>query len=206
LPIVTLKGYFGEIFAAIIAEHFEPFGEGGWKVPAFLFRFHDTAFHELERAKQTGKPIRTIFGRVGDDCLAFRMDDDNAIIRSLVCEAKCTHDHDASFIQKAHEKLSEQVSIPVSLLQVIEVLDGCDEPESVRWRDALRRLYYRLQHPEYRRYDLASYVCGQFPVRNSTWMSVKQPHAAYSGDRRLEAVEVHLNNVDGLVRYIYEAW
>ena len=39
-PMNTLRGYFGEVFAAIVAEHFEPMGEGAWKVPALLFRFH----------------------------------------------------------------------------------------------------------------------------------------------------------------------
>src|SRR5258708_27178695 len=44
----TLKGYFGEVFAGLIAEHCAPFGEKTWKVPAFLFRFHDVAFQHLE--------------------------------------------------------------------------------------------------------------------------------------------------------------
>src|SRR5690348_6281052 len=36
LHMQTLKGYFGEIFAGLIAEYFSPFGVDGWKVPVFL--------------------------------------------------------------------------------------------------------------------------------------------------------------------------
>src|SRR5947209_8763461 len=50
----TLKGYFGETFAGLIAEHFSPFDENDWKVPAFLFRYHEVEFQHLEVLRQTG--------------------------------------------------------------------------------------------------------------------------------------------------------
>jgi hypothetical protein len=111
LPLSTLKGYFGEIVAGLIAEYFNPIGEAGWKVPAFLFRFHQAAFHQLERARQTGDDVRGSIGRLGDDCLAFRRDNDGHIVRALFCEGKCTHDHDAGQISDGHEKLSSQPEV-----------------------------------------------------------------------------------------------
>src|SRR5258706_14386554 len=52
----TLKGYFGEIFAGLIAEHFSPFEQEGWKVPAFLFRYHEVEFQHLEILRHTNLP------------------------------------------------------------------------------------------------------------------------------------------------------
>src|SRR5690349_11453734 len=43
---IAMQGCFGEVFAGLIAEHFDLFGEEGWEVPAFLFRFHNTIFEE----------------------------------------------------------------------------------------------------------------------------------------------------------------
>ena len=101
-------------------------------------------------------------------------------------------------------ELSEQVAIPVSLRQVIEVLNECNEPELVKWRNALLYLYLGNRTDEYRRFDLVSYVCGKRPVRNPTWIPVNQPLKDYRGNRRFEAVEAHLHDVDGLVRYVFD--
>jgi hypothetical protein len=52
LHALTLQGYFGEIFAGIVAENFSPFGENNWEVPAFLFRFHHVAFQWKRTVKR----------------------------------------------------------------------------------------------------------------------------------------------------------
>jgi len=104
LHIETLKSYFGEIFPAIIAENLSPFGETGWKVPAFMFRLHLPAIQQLEDIRQTGIPAGKVPGRTGDDCLAFRRDNNGRIIRALCCEAKCTKDHQRHLIKDAHTK------------------------------------------------------------------------------------------------------
>ncbi|WP_206208665.1 hypothetical protein, partial [Vogesella mureinivorans] len=68
LHIQTLKGYFGETFAGIIALNFSPFGETDWEVPAFLFRFHLTEFQQLEFLQQVEDEEANLRpGRTGDD-------------------------------------------------------------------------------------------------------------------------------------------
>ncbi len=94
LDEITLQGYLGEIFSGIVAEHCEHRGSKNWEVPAYLFHTHDVAFQELEKMKQ-GQPSKKIFGRTGDDCLAFERDSSGKIIRVMACEAKLTQSHSA---------------------------------------------------------------------------------------------------------------
>ncbi|MFL5628251.1 MAG: hypothetical protein ACJ788_21945, partial [Ktedonobacteraceae bacterium] len=63
LHIITLKGYFGEIFAAIIAQNFSPFELDNWEVPAFLFRFHVVELQHLEAIHQVGGEVKRRPGR-----------------------------------------------------------------------------------------------------------------------------------------------
>lgn len=200
LHMQTLKGYFGEIFAGLIAEYLSPFGVSNWKVPAYLFRFHLVAMQHFERIRRTGEPAHPIPGRTGDDCLAFQMNDQGEIISALYCEAKCTQDHDTGMIAEAHEKVSQAVIVDIP--QLIEVLQDKDDPDSVRWVDALRQLEFGEPDPQFERYDLVSYVC-RAPKRNDNWLSPDNPHPKYIGGRKLEAVEVHLPNVEELIRVVY---
>jgi hypothetical protein len=203
LHIRTLKGYFGEVFAGIIAENFSPFEQDGWKVPAFLFRFHLVEFQQLEAMRQTDGEADLRPGRTGDDCLAFQLDGEGRIARSLYCEAKCTPDHSNNMIVEAHAKVSEAVLVDVP--QLIEILEEYDDPVSSQWVKALRQLWLQGPSDDYERCDLVSYVCGCPPVRDNrrTWIPVDKPHEKYTAGRRLEAVEAHLQDVEGLVRQVY---
>lgn len=97
LDLTTLKGYFGEIFSGIVAENFMPFNENNWRVPLFSFRFHNTAFDQLELYRQTGEMKKATYGRTGDDCVAFSLNE-GVIDKVLFLEAKCTATHKASMI------------------------------------------------------------------------------------------------------------
>ena len=199
----TLMGYFGEVFAGIIAEYFSPLGEDNWRVPIFLFRFHLPAFHQLQQIRESGKEAGIIPGRYGDDCLAFKRNTDSRITHSLVCEAKCTADHDSGMITSAHEKLSSRSSKPVDLLQLIDALRDYSDVDSKSWSESILQLYLDRQAKDYETCDMVSYVCGRSPVRNESWIPASMPDASYTGQRRLEAVEVHLSNVDRLVKKVY---
>lgn len=205
LHIDTLKGYFGEIFAGIIAENYSPFDEDEWEVPVFLFRCHDQAFQQLERLRQEGGKAKPIPGRTGDDCLAFKRDSSGNIIKSLVCEAKCTKGHAQKIISDAHEKISEKNLTPVDLKQLVEILKDYDTPESLNWIYSLRKLYMDGKNDKYERLDLVSYICGRSPKQKNrySWIPTEKPNDKYKGKRRLEAVEVHLNDVEEIVKHVY---
>lgn len=201
--LTTLKGYFGEVFAGLIAENFHPFEEE-WKVPVFSFRYHEIAFDQLEMYRLTGEKLNTIPGRTGDDCLAFVLDNSNQINKVLFCEAKCTAKHKESMISDAHNKISSMNIIPVEIRRLIDTLNDYNDSGSQNWVNSLRELYIKGQQRE--RYDLVSYVCGKSPVKPKTrksWIPSSTPHNSYEGDRKLEAVEIHLTDVEDLIKEVY---
>lgn len=203
--MTTLKGYFGEIFAGVLAENFNPFNEMNWKVPAFSFRFHDIAFDQLEMYLLTGELLNAIPGRTGDDCLAFVLQEDK-IVKTLFCEAKCTAKHSESMISKAHEKINSANEIPVEIRRLIELLKDYDTEEAKQWVGALRKLRIFKGEHGHERFDLISYVCGKSPTKVKTrysWMPPSTPHPSYKAGRNLESIEVHLIDVEEIINEVY---
>jgi len=203
LELKTLKGFFGEIFAGIIAESFSHFNIAHWKVPAYPFRFHNSAYDQLERWRQTDINPKTTPGRTGDDMLAFYQDNRGMITHSLVCEAKCSKGHNKGLVDKAHNQASGKEPRPLDILRLIDILRDYDDSESQNWIKALRILFNRNIQSDYERCDLVSYICGTAPRRSETWMQKDAPHPNYTVGRRLESVEIHLQEVDKLVRQLY---
>lgn len=199
LHIDDLKGCFGEVLAGLIAEYFSPFGIDEWKVPAFLFRFHLPAFQRLEQLSQSKGEAKQVPGRTGDDCLAFQLDTNGDIARLLYCEAKCTvSDKPGDRISDAHAKVSNAEVVDLS--QLIDILLDRSSPDAQRWIWALRRLRDKTGISRCERYDLVNYVCNHQTQR----LSLDQPHKSYTASRKLEAVEIHLCDVEDLVRKVYD--
>ncbi len=204
--MTVLQGFFGEIFAGIVAEHFASDEVHKWEVPVYLFRTHVVAFQQLEVMKQTEGWVRQVVGRTGDDGLAFARDGDGRIVAWLAIEAKCTSTHSAQLIADSHEKLSQPVSRPVDLLRVIDALrDYCEDQYARDWISALRRYYWETHgDSDVTRCDLAVYVCGQSPSRAESWIPVNQPHPKYTAKRELTATEFHFPDVGIVVESLYE--
>jgi hypothetical protein len=59
---------------------------------------------------------------------------------------------------------------------------------------------------EIERCDMVSYVCEKSPVRGSrsAWLSTTKPHEEYKAERRLETVEIHLPDIETLIRQVYD--
>ncbi len=203
LQMTTLKGYFGEVFSAIVAENFSPFNEKRWRVPVFYFRNHHQAFDVLEKYKRTGEIKKATMGRTGDDCLAFVLNDDDKIIKVLFCEAKCTASHDKGLIDDAYNKISDNIKVPVETVRIISILEDYNSELSKKWVTALRNLYFD-ENNDCERYDLISYVCGQHPVKAKSWVSKTERSKLYTGGRKLKVVEAHLFDVEDLICEIYE--
>ena len=207
LHIQTLKGYFGEVMAGVVAENLCPFGLADWKVPAYLFRFHNVAFQQLAMLNETGAPAGKIPGRTGDDCLAFRRNGGGEIVGGLFCEAKCTGDHNSGMISDAHEKSSLPNLLPVDLLQLVEILDNSSDSAAKGWAEALRQLHLRGidAGSSFERIDQVTYICGRKPVKGGgkCWIPVDKPHHKYTAGRKLHVAEIHLNDVVEAIKKAY---
>lgn len=200
LHTTVLQGYLGELLAGLIAENHNPHGRA-WIVPAFLFRGHAAAFQELVRQRQLGRPPRPIPGRTGDDALAFEIDDDDHITAWLWIEAKCTHRHRSSLVGDGHETLSEEIVVPVDLMQLIEILGDSANPDSARWIAGLRELFFSPSPAP--RHDMLVYVCGKKPRRTGDWLPTDRPHRKYTRGGPLHAVEIHLDPFDDALGAAY---
>jgi hypothetical protein len=216
LDYITLKGYFGEVMAGLLALTYGSHGINAWEIPVFLFRCHEAAFQYLERQQQAypdGAPDvgeideqARMPGRTGDDCLAFQRDDHGQIIRVLCCEAKCADEHSSGQVPDAHTKASEAALKPVDLRLLIEALDDHDEPEARAWQQALMHLKMRaVLPPGYERCDLVCYVYGKASIRTRSRIPMDAPHPKYVANRRLEAVEVCLPNVRDVILAVYRS-
>lgn len=200
---LTLQGYFGEVFAGIVAEHYELLGSDEWEVPVFLFHSHDVAFQQLELARQSGKEVKHVPGRTGDDCLAFVRNDDGKIVRIMFCEAKCSAGHNATLIKDAHEKISSSNIIPVDISKVIEALQFVsDKKDADKWANALRRVYFERDVGR-ERCDMVLYICGRTPKKDETWISITTPHQSYKGGRKLMVAEIQLTDVADIVKDVH---
>lgn len=195
----TLTGYFGEVFAAWVVENLSMFKAEGWRVPAFLFRFHIVELQQLEHIRQTGEEAGRRPGRTGDDLLAFQLDGNWKIKKVLYGEAKCTTNHDIGQVSKAHEKVGRATVQDIPRL--IDILKDRQDADAQKWVAALREIYLTVGTLDRR--DLVSYVCGQHPIQRRTWISTNRPHDQYNGNRHLDVIEVHFNNVEALVNEVY---
>lgn len=201
---ITLQGYFGEALTGLLAQLYPPFDEN-WEVPAHLFRFHNVVFEQLELARQNGGRVGRIPGRTGSDSLAFKRSDPTTITCFLNGEAKCTTGHSSSIVADAHSQVGKgNARTPVSMLQVIEILSSRPDQASKDWVEALRKFNLRPTIRPTDRYDFVCYVCGQRPSRRLSWLSTIRPHKKYAGRRNLEVVEVHLDDVRGLITTAYQ--
>ncbi len=88
LEVSARRGLFGETLAGLLTEVCEYIGGHDWKVPVFLFRFHQTAADYLYTLRRDPSQTRKLPGRTGDDFVAIVLNADGAVVRVLAGEAK----------------------------------------------------------------------------------------------------------------------
>jgi hypothetical protein len=215
LHVDTLMGYFGEILAGVIAEQKDVHGERSWRVPVFLFRFHNVAFQKLGQRRDLAAQAATlpdidadeskIPGRTGDDVLAFVSAPGGDLAGILVCEAKCLSSHHSATAEKAHQQLSTAARCPSGIFETIEALKDYRSDEARVWRERLMAFYFDPSK-KVARSDMLLYATGNRPRRpasRTSWIPQDRPLPEYAGKRRLEVVEVYLDNPSELVKSLY---
>ena len=211
---ITLQGYLGETLAGLAVEHFGAFGKTDWHVPAFLFRFHDQEFQHLDLinerfmmgephdpdAKEEMRP-----GRTGDDALAFRLDAQGKITHILALEAKCLVTSNTGTISEAHGKLAAGSRRPSGIRELITLLSDYETDAAQEWVVRLLELY-RDGFKTAKRRDGLAYTVGHWPIRPAnrvSWLPSDAPHTSYTADRRFDAMEFQLEDLQGLVDTLY---
>ena len=191
----TIKGFLGEVLAGLICELHSP-GKKIWRVPGYSFHSHDLLFQELLR-RVAGKPPKPSLGRFGDDCIAFCLVKTRSTIsRILLCEAKCTADHDAALISDAHGKLSDhplQASV-LWLTHLIEALRVSPDPDASQWVAFIESFRDSQRFDEHFRNDAVSYTHRRRPKKQVSWIGSAWAHTAYRARRHLTAIELHLDH------------
>jgi hypothetical protein len=199
---LSLAGMFGELLAGLVAEVHGPFSKQ-WFVPVFCFRYHDSIFRELLRAAATGSAPRRAIGRLGDDCLAFTFDGRPAICMVLVCEAKCTHDHDRALITRGLQQLSETSVLQLEFLKIIQILKERRRQGDESWATEIMTFRDSILGQDKTRSDMLVYAHGRRPARASTWIDPRVKDAAHSSSADLAAAEVYIEDISDFIETIY---
>jgi hypothetical protein len=88
LPPITRRGLFGEVMAGMVAENYALIGGHEWRIPVFLFRYHEDAEQYLFALAREPERKREVYGRRGSDFLALALDEDGEVTRFIAGEAK----------------------------------------------------------------------------------------------------------------------
>lgn len=201
LPHRIKQGCFGECLAALLIESSEPFGDGQFKVPAHLFRFHGLGYDWL-LAKRQGVAPSGLVGRTGTDIAAYKFDDAVGVTSTLVIESKCLSRHDNGLLGKAHKQVSSPLAFPVSTWQVKTILEDRGDPESMKLAGYLGVLMLN-QGSGAPRNDAISYAVPQSPPDQTSWSDPAKAHTDYTGGRRLLVIEVQLPDLAILIANSY---
>lgn len=90
LPRTAIRGLFGEVMAGLVTEAYQDEFVGGheWRVPIFLFRYHDDVEKYLWTLRADPGRTREIYGRHGTDFIGISLDARGEVSRVISGEAK----------------------------------------------------------------------------------------------------------------------
>lgn len=200
---LTLAGFFGEVMASLVAELVR-FHSLSWLVPALCFRHHATLFRQLMGSASRSEPPKRSLGRTGDDCVGFAVDSSGSKLEHiLLCEAKCSYDHNPSLIADGHKQLSDTALAQLELFRITTILQDRNDATAQAWLTAIGDLVNRKATVSDLRYDFFFYAYGRPPKQSTTWLSPSSPHANHGGKHPLIASEAHFSGCEVFVRTIY---
>lgn len=207
LPEETIKGFFGEVFCAIVALNFDIHLKEKWKIPAFLFREHSTAGQYLHRLGKNIKASGGELGRTGDDFLAIVLNNKFQITNCLVSESKCHEKFNITKAGEVFEKISDESISPTSLGQLKDIIremkiDNLEE--IIKGIDEI--IFYDINKPpKHKRIDLFLYAFENPGVKQypPTRISDSKAHEKYTAQRKIQAVELHFPEMMKFIKELY---
>lgn len=198
---LTLAGFFGEVVATAIAQIYDPHGRL-WRIPALCFRYHDHLFRELVRAAESEREPGRAVGRLGDDCIAFSIDETgDALAAVLLCEAKCSYTHRAASVSEGQASLARTSRIQIEFFKIIQILRDRAQDGDANWIRAIEQFRDTRTSVIDSKYDLLTYVFGSPPASGTRIPTDRK--IAHDSPCDLVAVEVHLHELEMLAKGLY---
>lgn len=228
LPSITRRGLFGEVMAGMLTEHYEYIGNHKWKIPVFLFRYHEDAEAYLFALVRDEERKREVYGRRGSDFLALALDDEGDIERFIAGEAKWRKKLQPSVVaelmygKKKKDPITEvlehdgrgiwfqinrDIPAPHGLRQLQRLLREIDPNGYSAAIARLDRVLVVRNAEPLPRTNLIMISGGDVPSRKSKtalipWKAVPEE---YTAPHDLQVVELILNDGDDLIDAVYDA-
>ncbi len=223
LHLTTLKGFFGEALTGLIVEAYDLVGDHDWKVPVFLFRFHDDAKKYLYTLVRDPEQERQTIGRLGTDFIGISVDEDGEVDRLISGEAKWRKTLTKSAVDDlmlgpkvsgeelrqegkgVWAELNKEVNPPNGLreLQIaLKEIDPDGHAETILSMDRLLSAYSPQTVPKT---DLVVIVGkgGASRKERTSFIGWEEVPAAYTAGNDLQVVEVILSDGEELVEELY---
>lgn len=228
LPSITRRGLFGEVMAGMLTEHYAYIGGHDWKIPVFLFRYHEDAEAYLFALVRDEKRKREVYGRRGSDFLALALNEAGEVIRFIVGEAKWRKKLQPSVVAELmygkkkknpntnaleHDgkgiwhQVNREIPVPHGLRQLQRLLREIDPDGYSAAIAALDRVLVVKGAQPLPRTNLIMISGGDVPSRESKHSLIpwEQVPEEYTAPHDLQVVELILTDGDDVIDGVYDA-
>lgn len=206
MPLKAKKGFFGEALCGMFTEAMEMLGGDEWIIPAFLFRLHQEAEEHLFRLMMNEEVPKDIPGRSGSDFLAISITKEGRIKKFLSGEAKCHDTFNITKCRKFLEELSREGPTPVSLPQLIRILEDQDQGQLTGLIAAIDEVFQTRSYDKIPKLNLFLYMYDKPGVKScaAARISGELKDCSYNGGGPLHVFEVWIPDGTELVKKAYD--
>lgn len=228
LPSITRRGLFGEVMAGMLTEHYEYIGAHHWKIPVFLFRYHEDAEAYLFALVRDEDRKREVYGRRGSDFLALALNDAGEVIRFIAGEAKWRKNLQRSVVdellygKKKHNpvtnklehdgkgiwyQVNRDIPAPHGLRQLQRLLREIDPEGHSAAIATLDRVLVAIGGQPLPRTNLIMISGGDVPSRKAELSLIPSEEVPedYTAPHDLQVVELILTDGDNVIDGVYDA-
>lgn len=228
LPPITRRGLFGEVMAGMLTEHYKYIGGHEWRIPVFLFRYHEDAEAYLFALARDEKRKREVYGRRGSDFLALALNEAGEVIRFIVGEAKWRKKLQRSVVAELmygkktknpdtgeleHDgrgiwyQMNRDIPTPHGLRQLQRLLREIDPDGYSAAIATLDRVLVVKEAQPLPRTNLIMISGGDVPTRKAkhSLISWEEVPDDYTAPHDLQVVELILRDGDDVIDGVYDA-
>lgn len=229
LPRTTQKGLFGEVMAGLVTEHYKLVGGHEWRVPVFLFRYHEDARNYLFALARDPRQKRQTLGRLGSDFIGLLLDEKGTVSRFIAGEAKWRKTLTAPVVDTimlgpliddpdggadrvrsgkgVWNDLNTDPAVPIGVRQLQKLLEEHDPDGFAAAILSLDRALLVSTPRPLPRTDLVLIVGTGSARRDETecLLPFEEPPAQYTANRDLQLVEIVLKEGEALIETLYQS-